>query len=84
MIDAGERRAAEVRAAAIGELGAAGIAPEYLELVAPRTLAPVTEIDDDVLAVVAAKVGDTRLIDNELLRVPVATGLTPGNKNGRT
>ena len=83
-IDAGERRATVVRSAALDELAAAAVAPEYLELVVPDTLEPVTEIDDEVLAVVAARIGATRLIDNQLLRVPVAAELTPGNKNGRS
>ena len=43
------------------------IEPEYLALVAADTLAPVERIDGDVLALVAARVGATRLIDNELI-----------------
>ncbi|MFY9488936.1 MAG: pantoate--beta-alanine ligase [Solirubrobacterales bacterium] len=45
---------------------------EYFELVDPDTLAPVSRIDRPVLAVIAARVGDTRLIDNLLLD-PTAT-----------
>jgi pantoate--beta-alanine ligase len=56
-------------AAAVGlaELTSAGIEPEYLELVSADTLAPLDRINGEALAVVAARVGATRLIDNELI-----------------
>lgn len=41
---------------------------EYVELVHPVTLAPLTEIEEVGLLGVAAKIGSTRLIDNILLR----------------
>jgi pantoate--beta-alanine ligase len=63
----GERQSAAVRAQALAELSAAGVEPEYFELVDPETLAPVAEIDGEVLAVVAARVGATRLIDNDTI-----------------
>jgi pantoate--beta-alanine ligase len=78
----GERDPAAARARALAELDAAGLEPEYLELVTTDGLAPVGRIDGDVLAVVAARVGDTRLIDNELIdarstaRRPAAAGST--------
>jgi pantoate--beta-alanine ligase len=44
------------------------VEPEYLELVAPDTFAPVSRIgDEQVLVAVAARVGDVRLIDNDIL-----------------
>jgi pantoate--beta-alanine ligase len=64
---AGERDPGTVRLAALAELTSAGVEPEYLELVSAATLAPVDRIDGDVLAVVAARVGETRLIDNTLV-----------------
>lgn len=67
-VSAGERDAAAARATALTELQSSGIEPEYLELVSTDTLAPVRRIDGDVLAVVAARVGATRLIDNEIIR----------------
>jgi pantoate--beta-alanine ligase len=69
-IACGERDPTAVIEAARGELQDVGL--EYFELVNPGTLAPVVErIDDgDVLAVVAAQVGATRLIDNQPIRVP--------------
>jgi pantoate--beta-alanine ligase len=43
------------------------VEPEYLVLVDPNTLAPVAAIDGEVLVAVAARVGETRLIDNTIL-----------------
>jgi pantoate--beta-alanine ligase len=46
---------------------ATGVEPEYLALVDPDTLEPVERVDGRVLAVVAARVGPARLIDNDLI-----------------
>jgi pantoate--beta-alanine ligase len=68
-IDEGERDAAAVVAAAQRELRE--VDPEYFELVDPESFAPVRgQIDADVLTVVAARVGATRLIDNHTIAVP--------------
>jgi pantoate--beta-alanine ligase len=64
-VASGERDAGVIRARAVAVLAAAGIEAEYLELVTPERLEPVTRVDREVLAVVAARVGGTRLIDNE-------------------
>jgi pantoate--beta-alanine ligase len=61
------RDAAAARDQALVELTSAGVAPEYLELVTADSLAPVQTVDGGTLAVVAARVGDTRLIDNLLI-----------------
>ena len=66
-VAAGECDPAAVTAAARSELTSAEIEPEYLELVSPETLVPVDTVDGYVLAVVAAHVGATRLIDNHML-----------------
>jgi pantoate--beta-alanine ligase len=63
----GEQDAAVVRGKAVAVLAAAGVEPEYFELVAPDTLHPVPVVKGRVLAVVAARVGVTRLIDNDLI-----------------
>lgn len=47
------------------ELAAAEIAPDYFELVNATTFEPVQQIDGDVVALIAAQIGATRLIDNE-------------------
>jgi len=79
---AGERDPATVISRARSELALANVEPDYLELVSADTLTPVRRIDGDVLAVVAARVGSTRLIDNTLMRVsPVATAAE--HTNGR-
>jgi pantoate--beta-alanine ligase len=66
----GERDAAAVRTAAIAALASAGIEPDYVELVSADTLVPVRRIEGEVLALVAARVGATRLIDNATIRIP--------------
>jgi pantoate--beta-alanine ligase len=60
-------------AEALTELRRSGLEPEYYALVNPRNLTRVERIDGPVLAVVAARVGTTRLIDNH----PVSTVDSP-------
>ena len=72
-VRAGERDAQAVSAAARAELEHAGVQTEYFELVDTGTLAPVTRIDEAALALVAARIGETRLIDNQtLFAIPMA------------
>jgi len=66
-VAAGEQDAAAIRASAIAALASGGVEPEYFELVSPDTLAPVQRIEGEVLALVAARVGATRLIDNDII-----------------
>ncbi len=75
---AGERVAADgggradVCAAAHAELDAAGIAPEYLEVLGAADLsAPSWRPGEEVVLAIAAQVGPARLIDNTLMRLPV-------------
>jgi len=64
----GERDAAAIAARARAALAEEGVEPEYLELVAADTLAPVERVGDaDVLVAVAARVGPARLIDNTII-----------------
>ena len=52
--------------------------PEYLELVSPDTLAPLARVDGHpILALIAARMGTTRLIDNELIQ-PLSTAKAAG------
>jgi pantoate--beta-alanine ligase len=74
-VAAGDRDASSVVAQARAELIAAELEPEYVELVSAETLTPVRSVDGDVLAVIAARVGQTRLIDNQIIR---ARGGGPG------
>jgi pantoate--beta-alanine ligase len=67
---AGERSVEVLRSRALEMLDAApGVALDYLELADARTLAPVdAELGNrDAVLLVAARVGATRLIDNQLL-----------------
>ena len=80
-VAAGERDPRSALDLARAELASSEIEPEYLELVSPDTLAPAQRIDGDLLAVIAARVGATRLIDNQPLSTArVAAGST---NNGR-
>jgi pantoate--beta-alanine ligase len=64
---AGANDSRTATAVGVAELTSAGIEPEYLELVSAETMAPLDRINGEALAVVAARVGTTRLIDNELI-----------------
>jgi pantoate--beta-alanine ligase len=75
-VTSGIQDAAAVADTARSELTSAGVEVEYFDLVSAETLAPVRRIDGDVLAVVAARVGATRLIDNQLIHA------RPGNSGG--
>jgi pantoate--beta-alanine ligase len=68
-VDAGERDPAAARARALAELTSSQLDLDYLELVSPDTLAPLQRLDGDALAVVAARIGATRLIDNEAINI---------------
>jgi pantoate--beta-alanine ligase len=58
---------ADVREAAVAAMREHGVEPEYLALVNPDTFTPVDALDGEILVAVAARVGDTRLIDNVLI-----------------
>jgi pantoate--beta-alanine ligase len=60
----GTRDVEALVAPARAELHRNDVAPEYLELVDPDTLEPVDQLDGEALAVIAARIGSTRLIDN--------------------
>jgi pantoate--beta-alanine ligase len=67
-VQAGERDPRTATASARAAVGAAGLELEYLELVDPDTLVSVQEIRGQVMAVIAARVGRTKLIDNVLIK----------------
>ncbi|MBW3608353.1 MAG: pantoate--beta-alanine ligase [Actinobacteria bacterium] len=65
---AGERDPTILAAIGRAAMAELGVEPEYLELVAPESFAPVNSVrDEPVLVAVAARVGDVRLIDNDIL-----------------
>ncbi len=68
LVETGERDAARVRAGMESVIRETpGAALEYVELVDPDSLRPVSRIEAPTLAAIAARVGKTRLIDNATL-----------------
>jgi pantoate--beta-alanine ligase len=66
----GERRAATLVEAMHRVLAEAQISQiDYVAVVDPETLEPVTELTGPVIALIAAKLGRTRLIDNWRIKV---------------
>ncbi|MGH2912444.1 MAG: pantoate--beta-alanine ligase [Solirubrobacteraceae bacterium] len=73
---AGERSARKLTQTAHEAMTARGVEPEYLELVNPSTFEPIDPLQATALLVVAARIGETRLIDNFVLD-PALPGATP-------
>ncbi len=70
----GERRAAPVLAAMRSELERAGVSDhDYVALGDPVDLLPVDTVTADTMALVAARVGNTRLIDNCRMGSPIGS-----------
>jgi pantoate--beta-alanine ligase len=69
-IATGESDPDRLRAAALAAMEPYGVRPEYLALVDPDSFRPVQAVNGRVLVAVAARVGDTRLIDNVLVERP--------------
>jgi len=67
----GESDAEEIAQRARQALG--DVEPEYLALVDPDSFQPINNVNGRVLVAVAARVGDTRLIDNTI----ITTAATP-------
>lgn len=67
---AGERSGEELLRQARAAMDDFAVEPEYLELVDPATLEPVAELAAPALLAVAARIGETRLIDNTTLQPP--------------
>jgi pantoate--beta-alanine ligase len=68
----GERSAQAILAAAREAMRPYGVEPEYLALVAPDTLEPIDTLDGEALLALAARIGETRLIDNAILHPATA------------
>jgi pantoate--beta-alanine ligase len=70
MVHNGERRSVEIVQAMEKMINAVEHSQvEYIEMVHPETLAPLSEISEDVLVTLAVFIGKTRLIDNLLIRL---------------
>jgi pantoate--beta-alanine ligase len=63
----GERDPDRLKARVRGTMRDADVEPEYIELVDPDSLDPLDEARDGAVLAVAARVGETRLIDNVIL-----------------
>ncbi len=81
LVAAGETDVPTIVAAARAELDDQLLQTDYFQIVDPATLEPLNRIDGQALALVAARVGQIRLIDNQTLstsptssRPPVAAG----------
>ena len=66
----GERDARALEQEGLAVLGRDSIAPDYLAVVDPETLATVSTAEPGCIVLVAARVGPTRLIDNIALASP--------------
>jgi pantoate--beta-alanine ligase len=73
-VAAGEREAERALEAGRRELRDDGIELEYLQLIDPATMRGLDELDRDALAVIAARFGSVRLIDN--ISVPLVQSET--------
>ncbi len=71
----GVRSAGALVDAARAAMSARGVEPEYIALVDPETFEACEDLQHEVLLALAARVGETRLIDNAILR-PSAVGNT--------
>ena len=69
-LTSGERDARSLERLGLTILAKDFIEPDYLSIVDPDTLAPVSTAAPGCLVLIAARVGPTRLIDNALLAAP--------------
>ena len=71
-LNAGIRTVAELEGAMHAELMAAPVdSVDYATIVHSDTLEPIMRIDENAVAIIAARVGRTRLIDNMTLLPPI-------------
>lgn len=68
--DQGVTDAERIKARARGTMRGSDVEPEYVELVDPDTLEPLDEAVPGAVLAIAARIGETRLIDNLILGSP--------------
>jgi pantoate--beta-alanine ligase len=68
-IRGGERRSSTVEAAGRDAMQARGVEPEYFAAVAADSVLSFDTLQGEILLAVAARVGDVRLIDNEIVDI---------------
>jgi len=71
LVAAGERAANVLVETGAAQLHARGVEPEYVALVDPDTLEPLDALAGAGLLMLAARIGDVRLIDNAVLEANV-------------
>lgn len=71
--DAGERDPLVLTTTGVDVMAEHGVPPEYFDLVDPVTFEPAAPDAGEALAVVAAQIGDVRLIDNDVFTSPDPT-----------
>jgi pantoate--beta-alanine ligase len=76
----GERSADVLTATAREAMSAFDVEPEYIELVHPDTLDPIACLEQQALLAIAARVGETRLIDNMILSPSSRTMPSPTSR----
>jgi pantoate--beta-alanine ligase len=81
---AGETDTQTVLAAARAELDDAEVETEYLQIVNQETLIPIENIEGPALALVAAWIGNTRLIDNQSISSDVSSSRPPAAAGSNT
>jgi pantoate--beta-alanine ligase len=70
MIDEGHRNVAQIESAMHDVLNKAPVdSIDYAAIVDPDTMEQRSDLDSPAVAIIAARVGTTRLIDNSLLRI---------------
>lgn len=74
LVASGEERSEIVLAAVCRSLHQAGVEIDYAEVRHPESLEPVLQIRTRAVLALAARVGDTRLIDNRVLEAPGTRG----------
>ena len=73
----GERASAELVGAAHEAMRKLGVEPEYVALVDPDTLEPLEKLRGEGLMLLAARIGEVRLIDNALLIATASRAAPP-------
>ncbi len=83
LIAGGELNVATIQTRMRDVLTAADAEIDYVAICSATTLAPLTQIDGPAVALIAARIGKTRLIDNELLNEGTPDGPGKGPEGPR-
>jgi pantoate--beta-alanine ligase len=74
-VAAGERAATVLLDSAAAQMRALGVEPEYVALVDPNTFEPIETLAGRGLLLLAARIGEVRLIDNVVLELSASSDL---------